>query len=126
MNKSTADFQERCLVFSENCTLFLEELHKNAFYRPIINQSTRSTTSIGANIAESKCSKTRIEFARYYEISLKSGNESVYWLSLLKRTACRNNTEKIDVLLGELNQLNRIIAASLKTMRKNNQQPMNL
>lgn len=119
MNKTTSDFQDRCLDFSEKCTIYLEELSKNAFYRSIINQATRSTTSIGANIIEDKCSKTRTEFARYYEIALKSGNESVYWLKLLKRTACRTNTAMVEELLGELIQLNKIIAASLKTMRTN-------
>jgi four helix bundle protein len=113
------DFQERCSNFSEDCIFFLEKLYAKNFYRPMTNQALRSTTSIGSNIIESKCSKTKKEFARFYEIALKSGNESVYWLRLLKNTACRDNTEEVDKLLSELAQLNKIIAASLNTMRKN-------
>jgi len=119
MNKTNYDFQERCCSFSEKCTIFLEILYKNNFYRPVINQALRSTTSVAANITESKCSKSKKEFARFYEIALKSGNESMYWLRLLKNTACREDNGKINTLLDELGHLTRIIAASLNTMRRN-------
>jgi four helix bundle protein len=122
MNKTNYDFQERCYLFSEECAIFLEQLYKNSFYRSPVNQALRSATSVGANIIESKCSKTKKEFARFYEIALKSGNEAVYWIKLLKNTACRDNTEQADKILNELQQLVKIIAASINTMRKNEQE----
>jgi four helix bundle protein len=121
MSNQNFDFRERCYKFSEGCVLFLERMYKNGFYRPLIYQAVKSTTSVGANVTESKHSKTKKEFARFYEIALKSGNESAYWLRLFINTLCRGNPAEVKQFLDEQQQINRILAASLKTMRKNDE-----
>ena len=40
--------------------------------------------SVGANVVEAKNSSLKLEFKRYYEIALKSGNETKYWLCIFR------------------------------------------
>lgn len=54
---------------------------------------------------------------RFYEIALKSANESKYWLSLLKDSELFKE-DPIHKLFLEVQELCRMIAASLITMRK--------
>ena len=73
----------------------------------------RSGTSIGANVVEAANSSSRIEFRRYYEIALKSANESKYWLCLIRDGNDLKNDEQIGELLMECNELSKILAASV-------------
>ena len=81
----------------------------------------RSASSVGANVIEAKNSSSRIEFKRYYEIALKSCNESKYWICLL-----RDGFEKVDVelnnILKEADEISRILAASVIKLKKIKQQ----
>ncbi|HRZ29331.1 MAG TPA: four helix bundle protein [Candidatus Paceibacterota bacterium] len=38
----------------------------------------RSATSIGANIIEARASSSKKDFIKFYEIALKSANETIY------------------------------------------------
>ncbi|MBW6440647.1 four helix bundle protein [Patescibacteria group bacterium] len=40
---------------------------------------------MGANIIEAQAGRTRKDFSNYYQIALKSANETKYWLSILKK-----------------------------------------
>lgn len=96
---------------------FLEILPEKKVYWVISNQLLRSSTSIGANIIEAKASSSRKEFIRYYHIALKSAHESNYWLNLLKVTINDNNLE-IVALIKELDEIIRMLTASLLTLKK--------
>lgn len=82
----------------------------------VSNQLLRSATSIGANIIEAKSANSKKDFIRYYEIALKSANETIYWLGLLRDALDVNGTE-IKNLFKETEELSKIIAASLLTMK---------
>lgn len=47
-------------------------------------QILRSGTSIGANIAESVFSESKIDFKHKLSIALKEANETLYWLDMLQ------------------------------------------
>lgn len=72
----------------------------------------RSATSVGANVIEAKNSSSRIEFKRYYEIALKSCNESKYWICLL-RDAFDKDTDDLKIILKEADEISKILAASV-------------
>ena len=77
------------------------------------DQLLRSATSIGANIIEAKGSGSKREFTRFYQIALKSSNETEYWLNVLKDGFdC-----KVGHLINKNKELSRIIAASILTMK---------
>jgi len=48
-------------------------------------QILRSGTSIGALIREAEFGQSKADFVSKMSISLKEANETIYWISLLKR-----------------------------------------
>ncbi len=84
----------------------------------IINQLIRAATSIGANLIEARVSSSRLEFKKFYEVSLKSDNETKYWLGLL-RDAGLVNRKIVDDLLKETTEISNILASGdIKLKRK--------
>jgi len=73
--------------------------------------------SVGANVVEAGNSSSRIEFKRYYEIALKSGTETKYWLCIL-RDGYEINDEEIKKLLKECDEVCKILAASILTIKR--------
>jgi len=82
----------------------------------ITDQLLRSITSVGANLIEAKSASSKKDFIKYYEIALKSANESKYWLCLA-RDAKMTSKEKIRMLLLEAEEISKIIAASLLKLK---------
>lgn len=82
----------------------------------IINQVLRSGTSIGANIIEAQAASSKLEFKKFYEIALKSANETKYWLCLLRDSGIAAK-ETIDPLLNEVIELSKMLAASVITLK---------
>lgn len=72
--------------------------------------------SVGANVVEAANSSSRIEFKRYYEIALKSGTETKYWLCIL-RDGFENKDVEIKELLKECDEVCKILAASIITIK---------
>jgi len=80
------------------------------------DQLLRSATSVGANIVEAKSSSSRKDFIKFFEIALKSANETKYWLGLL-RDATNADKKKIGNLLGEIEEISKILGSSLLTLK---------
>ena len=82
------------------------------------NQLERSGTSIGANINEAVYGNSKADFISKLHISLKETGESIYWITLLKRT---NLIEyNFDGLLSIAEEIKRMLIASLNTAKENN------
>ena len=91
---------------------------KQIFYS-LINQLLRSSTSVGANLIEARAAHSKKDFIKFYEISLKSSNETKYWLCLL-RDGLKIDKNKIDNLLSEINEISKIIATIIIKLKKSN------
>lgn len=74
--------------------------------------------SVGANVVEAKNSSSRLEFKRFYEIALKSSNETKYWLCIL-RDGFEVKDDGIKLLLKECDELSKILARSILSLKKN-------
>ena len=48
-------------------------------------QFIKSGTSIGANVKEAKASSSKRELIRFYEIALRSANETDYWNEVIEK-----------------------------------------
>lgn len=83
----------------------------------IVKQLMRSASSVGANVIEAKNSSTRLEFKRYYEIALKSCNESKYWICLL-RDGFDKKEEELSNILKEADEISRILASSIIKLKE--------
>jgi four helix bundle protein len=102
----------RCYQFSLKVIALTDNLPNKRSVWVITDQLVRAATSIGANIIEAKASSSRLEFKKFYEISLKSANETKYWLYLLK-DAKLINEDKIDDLLIELTEISNMLGAAV-------------
>lgn len=110
--KFKTDIRERCFQLSLSVIAMSDQLPKKKSAWVISDQVIRSICSIGANLVEAKGSGSRLEFKRFYEIALRSANESLYWLELLKHSGL-SSSEKIDPILKELNEITKMIASGL-------------
>lgn len=119
MTPFKSDLKDRCFRFSLNIISLCDSLPNKRNAWVIADQITRSGTSIGANVVEAKSSSSRLEFKRFYEIALKSANETAYWLELLKASQLAK-PELIDSLLQEVDELCRIIASSVLKLKSRN------
>src|SRR3990167_2238691 len=115
-NLKSSDVKQRAYKFSIEIIKFINELPNQRSFWVIGDQLLRAVTSIGANMIEAKASSSRREFIKFYEIALKSANEAVYWLSLLKdsynelSSCCEN-------LLAELQQICNMLGSSVLTLK---------
>lgn len=106
----------RAFYLSINVIKFLEALSNKTSIRIIQDQLIRSITSVGANIVEAKSSSSKREFLNYFQISLKSANESKYWLAMLKELLTERGQE-INNFIKELEEISRILGTSILTMK---------
>lgn len=80
------------------------------------NQVIRSGTSVGANYIEAQCASSKKDFINFLHHSLKPANESKFWLALLRDTG-KLNKDTASSLLIELDEISRILGASLLTAK---------
>ena len=110
------DIKHRCYKFSLAVIKYLRKNKWDQFSIVIVKQVMRSSTSVGANVIEAGNSTTRIEFRRYYEIALKSCNETKYWFCLL-RDGFEKDEGELKILLKEADEISRILAASVLKLK---------
>lgn len=112
------DLRERCYQFGLNIIKITDKLPNKRSAWVIADQLIRSATSIGANITEGKAASSRLEFKKFYEIALKSSNESIYWLNLLKDAELADSI-MVDNLIKENTEICRMLAAGVIKLKKN-------
>jgi four helix bundle protein len=110
------DVKQRTYLYALEMIRFLETLPRDYISRTLGQQLLRAATSIGANVAEGQASSSRRDFANFYNHALKSGNETKFWLGLLKDSG-KVSAEHITPLLMEVHELSNILGASLLTLK---------
>lgn len=89
--------------------------------RTLSQQLLKSGTSIGANVEESQSAQSTADFVHKLEIALKEARETKYWLRLLIATELISE-DRLLPMLGEINELIKIIAAIVVKTKQNRQQ----
>jgi len=107
-----SDIRQRCYKFSLEIIKLSDKLPRKRSSWVIADQVLRSATSIGANLIEARSSSSRLEFKKFYEISLKSTNETIYWLGLLKDSGLVNEVA-INPLIQEAVELGKMIGSAV-------------
>lgn len=110
---------DKSLEFATEIVLFYEEYSKTRKDTTIAKQLLRSATSIGANINEAVYGNSKADFIAKLHISLKETGESIYWLTLLKRTMLFDYN--FDELLSLAEEIKKMLIASIKTSKENKQ-----
>lgn len=106
------DLKKRCYKFSLEIIQLVATLPNKISSRTIGNQLIRCATSIGANLVEARASSSRLEFKKFFEIALKSANETKFWLYLLRDAKLVDNS-KINQLLKETKEISNMLAAGV-------------
>ncbi len=114
--KFKKDFIKRLVTFSLKILKFCEKLKKDRIFWTITDQLIRSATSVGANVVEAKASSSKKDYLKFFEIALKSANETKYWLILVKESK-QAFKEEIDKLLQEINEISKVIGSSVLTLK---------
>ena len=86
--------------------------------RLIWRELLKAGTSVGANTSESGGAHSDHDFIAKFQIALKEGKESLFWLRLLKH-ACPDRAVHLDSLHRECDEIVSILVASLRTAKAN-------
>lgn len=84
----------------------------------LASQLFRSGTAIGALVEEAIGGQSRKDFYTKLTIAYKEARESKYWLRLIQECQLMEPT-KVDKLLGDIEEILRIIGAIQKSIRNN-------
>ncbi len=115
-SKLKTDLKQRAYKYSIKIIEFLDSLPQDMSTSVIANQPLRSATSIGANLVEAKGSSSKKDFTNFFNHALKSANESLYWLGLL-RDAKKMNDPELEYPLNETKELANILGSSVLTLK---------
>ncbi len=115
-SKLKTELKHTTYQYSIKIIEFLDTLPQDTSTGVIGKQLLRSATSIGANIVEAKSASSKRDFTNFYNHALKSANESLYWLGLLRDAKKINNTQ-LNYLLNETQELANILASSILTLK---------
>ena len=114
--KFKKEFKERLYRFVLKLIKLIEKLPKDRVCFILGDQLLRSGTSILSNYIEGQAASSKKDFIKYFEVSLKSINESKVWIALL-RDAGKIKKDEAQWFLDELNEFGNIFASSILTLK---------
>lgn len=114
--KFKMEFKKKLYQFTLRLLKFIDSLPKDRSTTMIADQLLRSGTSICANYVEAQASGSKKDFANFFNISLKSANESKFWLALL-RDSGKADPKEVEWFLRELTEIGNVLGSSLLTLR---------
>jgi len=114
------NIKHRAYHFSKAIVLFVKNQKYPIVFLSLFDQLIRSATSVGANLVEGIAGSSKNDFIKFYTISLKSANETKYWLCLIRDTVIENKQEELNKLINEANELSKIIASIVIKSKENN------
>jgi four helix bundle protein len=115
-HKKTSEraFEFACRLIDE----FRRRRPRDDVERLIWKELLKAGTSVGANTSESSGAQSDSDFIAKFQIALKEGKESLFWLRLLKH-AQPDCSPQTDVLLRQSNEIVSILVVSLRTAKAN-------
>ncbi|MBU1045749.1 four helix bundle protein [Patescibacteria group bacterium] len=110
------DFKKKVYCFILELIRFIDKLPKDTSSQIFAKQILRSGTSIGANYIEAQAASSKKDFINFFHHSLKSANETKFWLALLKDSK-KANPRDAEKLLDILTEIANILASSILTLK---------
>jgi len=114
--KFKKEFKERLYRFVLKLIKLIEKLPKDRVCFILGDQLLRSGTSIISNYIEGQAASSKKDFIKYFEVSLKSINESKVWIALLRDTG-KIKKDETQWFLDELKEFGNIFASSILTLK---------
>jgi len=107
---------KRTYKYSLDIIKSLDSLKYTSTNKILSDQLLRSATSVGANICEAQAASSKRDFINFLNHSLKSANESKYWLGLFIDSK-RLPEEEARALLIETVELGKILGSTIATLK---------
>ncbi len=111
------EIRKRSYYFALEVVRFINSVDRRRVNLSLTDQLLRSATSVGANLVEATAAHSKRDFIKYYEIGLKSANESKYWLCLF-RDGLDVDKDKVKALLQEAVEISQIVATIVVKLKK--------
>lgn len=112
------DIKERTFEFSIRIVKLCQFLDdRPGVARTLGRQLLRAGTSIGANVEEARAAQSKADFISKNAIALKEARETLYWLRLLVAAGVLPDV-RISKLQGEVEQLTRILGATIVSSKR--------
>lgn len=120
MNNSRGTLEERTIHFSKQVIMFCRSVKITPVTRPMVEQLTKSATSIGANYAEANNASSKTDFRNKIFIAKKEAAETKYWLELFadlddNRDQCRELWQECQFILMTLQKIINTLGENTKT-----------
>ncbi len=110
------EFGRRLVHFTVNTLKLCRSIREERTLWEVADQVARSAASIGANVSEAKGSGSIRGYKNYFEIALKSANETKYWFTVIAEFEIGDDGP-LKELDNELGEIIRILNASILTMK---------
>lgn len=119
MNQENADsFEDRLIDFAVRIIVLAGRLPDTYAGRHVGQQMLRSGTAPAPHYGEARGAESRADFVHKLDIALKEMNETKIWLKMIIRAHLLAEALVEDVL-GECQQLAKMLNSSVQTARKN-------
>ncbi len=118
MENQKYDLEERLLAYSVQIIKIVEQLPKTRVGNHVAGQLLRSGTSPYPNHGEAQAAESTKDFIHKLRISLKELRETQRWLRLIQRVPLIKNSNQLETIQQETEELIKIFVASIKTAEK--------
>ena len=120
MNNTNISIQERTQNFAIRAIKAYSEINeKNHFNSAVViisKQFLRSSTSIGANVAEAIYAQSNKDFLSKYSIALKEASETKYWITIMIKSGSVTES-KMSKMNEEVDNIIRILTSITKKLK---------
>lgn len=113
-NEKIYDIHERIYQWVIRVIKFTQKLSRTSQNSILVEQITKSVTSVGANDQEADASNSKRDFIAKYVIARKECKETVYWLRVIKDTNLDSFKEEAEELISEGKEISYIISTIVK------------
>jgi four helix bundle protein len=111
------ELKDRTRQFALRCMKLADSLPQNRpSSRTVANQLVRCGASVGANYRAACRARSRAEFVAKLAIVEEEVDESAFWMDLIVAHELKAS-RLVEKLMGEADQLTRIVVASIRSAR---------
>ena len=112
------DLEDRLIEFAIKIIELVEELPKNRAGNHIAGQLIRCGTSPALNYGEVQSAESQKDFVHKMKVILKELRETNICIKIIKRKPLIKQSQKLDSIIKECNELISIFVSSIRTAQK--------
>lgn len=116
-SSATYNLEERLLEYGASIIQLTRKLNDDYAQRHVGNQLLRSGTAPLSHHGEAQGAESRADFIHKLSLALKEMRESDRWLKLISRSKLIPDSDILNNLQSETDELIRILATSIRTAK---------